>query len=257
MKWSLIVLAFAVAACLVLAQGGFAGEDQVYDPRCPRCPGSHRPKIGGGGGPVPGYLSANLKETNLMVAQMGIPEVDEGMFIMGGKGYARIGRVIIGGGGFGGATESSGIPDNSARSVKVDLGYGGALVGICADFSRYDLTAGVLLGRGSVAVTRERSSTDISSWQDSWDLFGKDRPESIAVDDLSVTSVLAADFLAFEPFLELKVWVLPFMALDISGSYLRAKIDRGSWKMEGLKIKDSPETDLGGPCVKVGLHFGI
>jgi hypothetical protein len=56
--------------------------------------------------------------------------------------------------------------------------------------------------------------------------------------------------------LENKVWLTRFMALDLSGSYLRAHVGKGTWKMEGLEILNSPETNLGGPSAKLGLIFG-
>ncbi|HVP57645.1 MAG TPA: hypothetical protein VMU02_06070 [bacterium] len=229
---------------------------KIYDPGCPRCGRHARPRVGGCGGPVPGYVFANLGVINKQVRTMGIPALDEDIFIVGGKGYARVGNIILGGGGYGGSSETSGMPDQSARFAKVDFGYGGGLIGADLAYSRYDLIAGLLVGSGGVTITRRIASQGVFNWDDSWSTFGKDLPDSVATSDLTVASRITANFIAIEPFLEIKIWVTRFMALDLSGSYLRAHIRKGTWKMEGLDILDSPEANLGGPTAKLGLTFG-
>jgi hypothetical protein len=227
-----------------------------YDPECPRCPKHPRPKFGGGGGFTPGYIFADLGAVNKQVKRMGIPELDEAIFAVGGKGYGRFGNVIIGGGGYSGSTETSGMPDESARFARVELGYGGGLVGVNVGCSRYDLTAGLLVGGGGITVTRRIAAQGVFDWQDAWDTFGENLPDSVASGDLTVSSRITADFMAIEPFVEMKIWLTRFMALDLSGSYLRAHVARGTWKMDGLEILNSPEANLGGPSVKLGLIFG-
>jgi hypothetical protein len=225
--------------------------------KCVLCPGEGRGRIGGGGGPVPGYLFADLSAVNTKVKQMGIPELSESILIVGGKGYARIGRFVIGGGGYGGSTESGGIPDCCTRYADIEIAYGGLILGLSKTGSRWEGTTGLLLGGGAVAVERRRNSRYVFGWDGSWEIFEADDPDSIATDDLSATSTLRADFIAIEPFIEFKYWVFPFMALDLSASYLRANIGRGEWKIENTKIPDSPETNIGGPTIKFGLHFGV
>jgi hypothetical protein len=139
----------------------------------------------------------------------------------------------------------------------MEIGYGGMILGYSRPVGRYDISAGVLLGGGSVKIERRRNARDVFGWDDSWDLFMEDDPESVAVEDISVTSVIRADFIAIEPFVEVLYWVFPFVAIDVSGTYLRANIDRGSWKLDGVKIPDSPETNIGGLSVKFGVHFGV
>jgi hypothetical protein len=257
-----VIAALAVAG-LVLIVGSdcvLGGTDstatKVYDPKCPRCPKSTRPRLGGGGGPVPGYIFADLGVINAQVKKMGIPKVPEAIFVMGGKGYARFGNIIIGGGGYGGSSESSGMPDESARHATVDLGYGGGIIGIDLARCRCELTAGLLLGAGSVAVTRKIASQGVFDWGEAWDIFGKDLPDSIATDHLTASSRLTADFWAIEPFVELRVRVTPYLAIGLAGSYLRAHVGKATWKMDGLDILNSPEADLGGPSAKLGLIFG-
>jgi hypothetical protein len=216
-----------------------------------------RSRFGGGGGPVPGYVFANLDEINAKVKEMGIAEVSEGILLVGGKGYARIGRFVIGGAGYGGSVESSGIPDDCATYAEVELAYGGVILGMIMIDSRYETTAGILLGGGSVAVERRRNSRYPVGWNGAWDIFDPDDPDSVATDDLNVSSTLRADFIALEPFIEVKYWVLPFMAIDLSVSYLRANIDNGEWTLDNVKIPDSPETNIGGPSIKLGIHFGV
>lgn len=224
---------------------------------CADCRSSERPRFGGGGGPAPGYIFADLGVINAKVRDMGIPELSDNILMVGGKSYARIGRFVIGGAGYGGSTKSSGIPDGCARYAEVEMAYGGIILGVSMTDSRYEATAGMLLGGGSIAVERRRNSRYVFGWNGAWDLFDADDPDVVATDDLNVSSTLRADFIALEPFIELKYWVLPFMAIDLSASYLRAGIDKGEWTIDSVKIPDSPETDIGGPSIKLGIHFGV
>jgi hypothetical protein len=224
---------------------------------CAGCSSSERPRFGGGGGPAPGYIFADLGVINAKVREMGIPELSDNVLIVGGKGYARIGRLVIGGAGYGGSTESSGIPDGCARYAEMELAYGGIILGVSLADSRYEATAGMLLGGGSIAVERRRNSRYVVGWNGAWDLFDADDPDVVPTDDLNVSSTIRADFIALEPFIELKYWVLPFMAIDLSASYLRANIEKGEWTIDSVKIPDSPETNIGGPSIKLGIHFGV
>ncbi|MFH1312053.1 MAG: hypothetical protein ABIJ00_02395 [Candidatus Eisenbacteria bacterium] len=236
-----------------------AERTQVSKPPvgCGACSGSGRTRIGGGGGFVPGYVFANLEEINAKVKEMGITDLSERILILGGKGYARIGHLIIGGAGYGGATETSGIPDGSARHAEATIAYGGLILGLSHVDTDYEATAGMLFGGGSITVERKRNSRYVVGWNDSWDPFAADGPGSIDPEDLNIASTLVGDFIALEPFIEIKYWLLPFMALDFSASYLRATIGKGEWTVDKVRIPDSPETNIGGPSIKLGLHFGV
>jgi hypothetical protein len=224
---------------------------------CGSCSGSGRARVGGGGGFVPGYVFTNLEEINAKVSGMGIADLSERILIFGGKGYARIGHLIIGGAGYGGTTETSGIPDGSARYADVTIAYGGLILGLSHVNADYEVTAGMLFGGGSITVERRRNSRYVVGWNDSWDPFATGGPDSIDPEDLNISSTIVGDFLALEPFVEIKYWFLPFMALDFSASYLRATIGKGEWTVDKVRIPDSPETNIGGPSLKLGIHFGV
>ncbi len=243
----------------VITPEGSAGSDTERKPlaKCGSCPGSGRARVGGGGGFVPGYVFANLEEINAKVNEMGIAELSERILIFGGKGYARIGHLIIGGAGYGGRTETSGIPDGSARYADVTLAYGGLILGLSHVNADYEATAGMLFGGGSITVERRRNSRYVVGWNDSWDPFSTDGPDPIDPEDLNISSTIVGEFLALEPFVEIKYWFLPFMALDFSASYLRATIGKGEWTVDKVRIPDSPETNIGGPSLKLGIHFGV
>jgi hypothetical protein len=46
------------------------------------------------------------------------------------------------------------------------------------------------------------------------------------------------------------------MSLDFAASYLWARVNRGQWKVDDVKIPDSPETNIGGMSFKFTLNFG-
>jgi len=225
--------------------------------KCRSCSEGVRSGAGGGAEFVMGFAFLNLEEINAQVTTMGIPPLSEDIFLVGGKGYGRIGNLIIGGAGYGGRTESSGIPDCCARFAEFEIAYGGLILGAAYAAARYELTGGMLFGGGSITVTRRRNSREIASWDEAWDPFRRDGPDSLAAEDLNITSKITGNFIALEPFVGFKYWVLQFMAFDFSASYLRAVIDRGSWELDGVRIPDSPETNLGGLTLKLGIHFGV
>jgi hypothetical protein len=206
---------------------------------------------------VVGYAFLNLEEINKQVRSMGIPPLSDEVFIVGGMGYGRIGYLMIGGAGYGGYTETSGIPDCCARYARLDIAYGGLILGATYPQPRYELQGGMLFGGGEVKVTRRRNSKEIMSWDEAWEAFEKDVEDPVPAEDLNITSEITGTFVALEPFVAFKYWVLEFMAFDFSASYLRAVVSRGSWELDGVSIPDSPETNIGGLTLKLGIHFGV
>jgi hypothetical protein len=224
---------------------------------CPACSGRSRGRVGGGGEFVTGYLLADLDDINRQVRRMGIPSLSDDVFLVGGRGYTRIGRLLVGGAGYSGQTESGGIPDCCARYARVEIAYGGVILGLAVTRSRYEAQAGMLFGGGSIEVLRERNSRTVAGWDQAWENFDETGPDSVATEDLNITSKITGEFIALEPFAEVKYWLLPFMALDVSASYLNAEVGRGEWKLDGVSIPDSPESNIGGWSLRLGLHFGI
>jgi hypothetical protein len=238
-------------------EGETAMDKKARSEGCATCRGASRSRVGAGAEVVTGYLFAGLDEINPHIRRMGIPALSEEVFMAGGRGYTRIGHLLIGGAAYGGDTESGGIPDCCARSARVEIAYGGVLFGATTGGPRYEISAGMLFGGGAVEIVRERSSRNVSDWDEAWDDFYESGPDSVATEDLNITSKITGDFIALEPFAGLKYWILHFMAVDLSASYLHAEIGRGEWKVDGVPIPDSPESNIGGWSLKLGLHFGI
>jgi hypothetical protein len=224
---------------------------------CAACSERSRARVGGGGEFVTGYLFANLDDLNRQIRRMGIPVLAEQILIAGGRGYTRIGHLLIGGAGYGGDTESSGVPDCCARSAQIEIAYGGVLLGLAVSRPRYEIMGGMLFGGGSVRVVRERNSRGVTDWEGAWEDFYEGGPDSVATEDLNITSEIRGEFVVLEPFAGLKYWIMPFMALDLSASYLQAPIGRGDWQIDGVSIPDSPESNIGGWSLRLGLHFGV
>ena len=238
----------------VASEGGPAG---TAEQPCASCTGGSRTRFGGGGGFSAGYLFANLDDINPRIRDMGIPALSEEILMVGGRGYARIGHLVFGGAGYGGETESSGIPDCCARYARVVVAYGGVILGITAARPRYEAVGGMLFGGGSIEIVRERNSRSVGGWDDAWEIFDVSGPDSVATDDLNITSKITGEFIALEPFLEVKFRMLPFVALDLFASYLSAGVGRGQWKLDGVSMPDSPESNIGGWSLRLGLHFGV
>jgi len=231
-------------------------DDDDDDGPCWRCKRRRRAQGGGGGGITFGYLNANFEVINAKVREMGIPQLSEDIFLIGGRGYGRVGCLILGGGGYGGWTETSGIPDCCSRQVRAELGYGGFIVGLNKGTDWVEGTLGTLIGGGGVQFIRKRNSRSVADWDGAWDPFSEDTGDSVSTDDLNITSNLTGYFFALEPYFELRAWVLPWMSLDFAASYLWARVNRGQWKVDDVKIPDSPETNIGGMSFKFTLNFG-
>ncbi len=233
------------------------GPKRTRDKRCAACSGGSRTRVGGGGGPAGGYLFADLDDINRQISRMGIPELSDDILLVGGRGYTRIGHLLIGGAGYSGKTASGGVPDCCARHASVEIAYGGVLLGLAMTRPRYEAMAGMLFGGGSVGIVRKRNSRTVAGWDEAWEDFGETGPDSVAADDLNMTSKITGEFIALEPFAEVTYWVLPFVALDVSASYLNAEVGRGEWKLDGVSVPDSPESNIGGWSLRLGLHFGV
>ncbi len=249
--------AAAAAAAGAAPEKQAAGSEDRDKKDCASCYGYRNLHAAGGGQFDIGVAFLNLDDINAQVRQMGIPPLSDEVLILGGKGYGRIGNFIIGGAGYGAWAETSGIPDCCARYARLDFGYGGLILGGTTYGSRHQVIGGVLLGGGQAKITRRRNSREIMSWDEAWDPFKEDDPGSIPTEDLNITSEITGTFIAIEPFVSLKYWLTNFIALDFSASYLRAEVRRGQWELDGVKIPDSPESDLGGPMLKLGIHFGV
>jgi hypothetical protein len=234
-----------------------AEPDRTPGKPCATCSGGSGPRAGGGGDFSTGYLFANLEDINPRIQEMGISGLSEDILMVGGRGYARIGHLLIGGAGYGGSTETSGIPDCCARYARIEIAYGGVLLGLAVTQPRYDAIVGMLFGGGSVEIVRQRNSRSVAGWDEAWDIFDGSGPDSVATDDLNVTSKITAEFIALEPFVELKYKLLRFVSLGLSASYLNAGVGRGEWKLDGVSIPDSPESNIGGWSLRLGLHFGV
>jgi hypothetical protein len=233
------------------------GPGKTRDKRCPTCSGGSRARVGGGAEFVSGYLFADLDDINPQIRQMGIPALSDDIFLVGARGYTRIGHLLVGGAGYAGDTESSGIPDCCARYARVEIAYGGVILGLAMTRPRYEAMAGMLFGGGSIEIVRERNSRAVADWDEAWENFEESEPDSVATDDLNLTSKITGEFIALEPFAEVKYWLLPFMALDVSASYLNAEVGRGEWKLDSVSIPDSPESNIGGWSLRLGLHFWL
>ena len=135
---------------------------------------------GGGGGPTFTYMTPDLADINVMVAQMG-PNIklDEGFFLYGGKGYGHVNRNIrIGGMGAGGMITTSelvpgagGAPD-LAKEVEFSMGFGGVTLEYVMELPfDVQLFAGGLIGWGGISV-RVSQYENALSWNGIWEDYG-------------------------------------------------------------------------------------
>ncbi len=103
---------------------------------------------GGGGGYVIGFDAFDFTELNNFLNARGFGSIDKYIFSEGGTGYARIGKIMIGGGGYGFSSDIS----SNDYLCKLTVGYGGFEAGYTL-FSIGDLSLSGIFGVGGGSIT--------------------------------------------------------------------------------------------------------
>ncbi|MFC1629498.1 hypothetical protein ACFL3H_10375, partial [Gemmatimonadota bacterium] len=60
-----------------------------------------------------------------------------------------------------------------------------------------------------------------------------------------------------EPFLSLRYWIVPLLAIDLGATWQFATIGAGKLRENDLNFTGSPELDLSGMGVRIGLYIGF
>ena len=214
-------------------------------------------QLGAGGGPYFGLMQLSVPELDAQLALMGLEGMPDWLPAYGGGGTIHIGRFLIGGMGYSGTHSTSATAAGIAREAEVTVGRAGLVLGYIKAISNMKLTLGGLIGFGSLDARIRRSPQGSADWTDVWEYFDTAFTGTVDAVDLSVSSRLTADYFWAEPFVSLRYWVIPLVALDLTAFYSYGKIGAGKLKENDRSIAGSPEIDLSGMGFRVGLFFGF
>jgi hypothetical protein len=172
------------------------------------------------------------------------PVNNENSLFMGGRGGWIIGhKFVIGGGGFGLVTKNtfmedpankpSGLPADSTRSIKIDMGYGGVLLEyIVLPKKAIHLSIPVLIGAGGTSLGAETYVNQGNDYSEEWATYD---------------FIESSGFFVLEPGLYLELNMTRFFRLTFGGTYRY---------ISGASLQRLSNSDLSGYTVNLALKFG-
>ncbi|MBN1299749.1 MAG: hypothetical protein JW995_00910 [Melioribacteraceae bacterium] len=209
-------------------------------------------KFGLAGGFTPIYLIPDLDVLNEAALQFEVEQFSSsGIVTYGGAGYAYlmlIDNVRIGGMGFSGSKSSS------SGDKEIIYGIGGGALSLEYTFpqiKRVALSAGLLLGRGSVDVEVYQNNGEFS-WIDTWtDFTGTDKKLR------NNSRKLTNSYWTISPTLNLDIPVNRFIAFRIGAGYQLTFYDE--WNVDNNKEINDVPSDLNGNAffIQTGIFLGF
>ena len=233
------ILVFIVYAGDSLAGGGFKG---------------------GGGGLLFAYLAPDLGDLNDQIALMGIPELDDGFWTFGGKGFGLVGKKFrIGGLGAGGVLTTSGfVPGMDdipglVKEVEFSMGYGGVTLEYVMNTPLdVQLTAGGLIGWGGISVRMSEYESSLS-WNGLWENYY----EGYTGDSYNQTVTADNSLFVLSPWIGADYKILAWMGFSGKAGYFFSKAGSGDWEVAGSKVYAAPEIDLSNVYYEFAIIFGM
>jgi len=239
----LLLLALMMYTPSLLSQ-----EDNAYE-ETPSSRSSSGGIFGGGGGIVPTWYFVNTKGLNEELTRLGFPVLKEnGMFLMGGHGYAYIiiiPNFRIGGIGAGGSIESTQSLGEIYRAAKFSTSFGGVTLEYVIPFGRFHIAFGGMLGGGSNELALTRTSSETRDWNDV--TFGGKYP---------LYQVYSNSFFSYQPSLTIEFDVSPFIVVSANTGYYGSS--GRAWKLDDhFEIQNVPDFKLSGTFLRLGLTVGL
>lgn len=210
--------------------------------------------IAGGFNPV--YIFPDLSGLNTEIRKAGLGELNNGLILWGGGGYAYImfvNNLRIGGIGLSGTSSTTGSVNNFDREVDFNFGLGGVTVEYTLPFvNRVALSVGAVIGVGTQSVEIYQSKDEFT-WPGIW---GKLNPASgTALQNTS--DIIRNTFFTVAPTFNLDIPVSRFMALRVGGGYIFNFND--SWKTNnGINTSSVPASLTSNNFfLQTGIYFGF
>jgi hypothetical protein len=210
-------------------------------------------QAGAGGGPYFGMLQLSIPELDTRLEAMGLDAIPEWMTVTGGGGSFHWNHFLVGGMGYGASFETSRAVGGISRKAELSVGRAGVLLGYVKAIGNMKLTVGSMLGAGSFEMKISRAPLAGPNWTDVWTYYDAGFSGTVDAADLTTTSHLTGNYFWAEPFVSLRYWVIPLIAVDVGAFYSYGRIGAGKLEENGRGISGSPELDLSG----LGFRFGV
>lgn len=214
-------------------------------------------QAGAGGGPGYALVQLSLPDLDNRLLSMGLEGLPEWISLVGVNGHFQIGSLMIGAFSLSGSVDRSGSSGGISREASVELSYSGITVGYVKAVRNMKLTLGGSLGTGSLVTRLRRFPQTGRTWDGIWSYYETGFTDSVDSAALDISSVLTGNYYFFEPFVSIRYWFIPLVAVDLSAVYGLAAIKAGKLELNGGSIADAPKLNLSGMGVKVGIFFGF
>ena len=187
------------------------------------------PAAGGGGDPIITIRTFNSTALNKLANDLGVPELKQPMFAIGGVGYGFFGHVRVGGQGAGGKISSLELVNGVERELELNYGYGGFLPEYIGKRGAWTLSAGCQLGGGGLNIRISDDGEEVISSK--------------------------KGFFCLEPNLGVKVKLVPFASIQTWVGYMIVASDKFVFKYNNkfYRIKAS---EMSGLQARIGIVFG-
>ena len=224
-------------------------EDDYEQPHTSR----HRGGIvGAGGGVTPTWYWIRTSTINTELAKKSFPALSgDGMFIMGGQGYAYlpfVPNLRIGGIGAGGSLESSETRNGIYRSVSLKTNFGGINLEYVFPFGRFHAAIGGVLAAGSQSFILEQTADGPKQWDNVLDPISPGTPDT--------RHEFSNVFFSWQPAVTAEFDVNPFIVAGLTGGYYGTSGSK--WKVDGnFDLNGLPDLELNGYFLRLTVTVGL
>ncbi len=209
--------------------------------------------FGGGVGYVPAWYIANIDPINSQLGDIGIPELNSGMYSSGVSGFIYIGFVKylrVGGMSFGSSVSTSEAVDGINKEVIYSLSGGGFSVEYTLPFIKdIGLSVGAIIGSGTMKIELYSNAGDFS-WDEVWEDLDTGNSESF-------NRTLENDYWMITPTINLDIPLNRFMIIRVGTGYHIAFIE--DWTADNDRELLSVPSDLNANTffIQSGIYLGF
>ena len=213
-------------------------------------------KFGLAGGFTPMWVFPNVDAISEMMPEFGVDQLSTGgMLTLGGAGYAYImliDNIRVGGMGYSGSMNSSGVVDGFRKEVEYSLGGGALSVEYTIpSIKRIAVSVGLLLGGGSLELNLYKNKGEFN-WPDVWSEISDSESSSE-----NFSRIMKNSFYLISPTLNIDFPINRFIAVRLGGGY---QFTFGNeWKIENEQDLSGVPSDLNGNAffIQTGIFIGF
>ncbi len=248
---------FVVCVLMYILQSSFLiAQEEPKDEEILPPKRSAAAKIGGAVGFTPSWLFIDIGPINQVLNNAQAAPFDNGRLMMyGGQGYAYVlfvPNLRIGGMGAGGTMTSRSLSGNIRRDIELSAAFGGVTLDYVIPVApRFDLTLGMLFGKGGMDLKITRDDGQAKAWDDLWNNYGNNFSPT-----QDYTRKLSNSFFVYQPSVNVEFSLLRWIGLRAGVSYMA--ISGSDWTLDDrYDVFGVPSTISGkGWMINTGIFLG-